>query len=133
MIEVWERSVSATHDFLQPDDFTYIKTIVEQIDFDSLSVFCLVLNTELLGFIGVSGEQIEMLFIDPVHIGRGYGKRLIQMAIYDLGATKVDVNEQNEVAAGFYKHMGFEVYKREEYDSQGKHYPILKMRLGTTL
>jgi len=133
IIDLWERSVGATHGFLRADDFSYIKSIVEHIDFESLSVYCLVLHDELLGFTGVSGNTIEMLFVDPVHIGRGYGKKLIQMAIYELGATCVDVNEQNETAVGFYKHMGFVVYQRDEYDSTGKHYPILKMKLASAM
>ena len=32
-------------------------------------------------------------------------------------------------AKGFYEHMGFKVYKRNELDEQGNHYPILYMKL----
>ena len=39
------------------------------------------------------------------------------------------VNEQNPLARGFYEHMGFEVYKRTEYDEQGSPYPLLYMRI----
>lgn len=49
--------------------------------------------------------------------------------INQLDLTKVDVNEQNEQAVGFYKHCGFETIKRSELDTSGKPYPTLHMEL----
>ena len=37
--------------------------------------------------------------------------------------------EQNPNAIGFYKHMGFKIYKKTELDEQENPYPILYMRL----
>ena len=45
---------------------------------------------------------------------------LVQHAINDLGITRVDVNEQNEQALGFYEHLGFKVTSRSDLDGQGK-------------
>ena len=56
-------------------------------------------------------------------------KKLITYAIDNLQVTKVDVNEQNNQAVGFYKHIGFNTYKRSDLDGEGKEYPILHMRL----
>jgi putative acetyltransferase len=47
-----------------------------------------------------------------------------------LKATRVDCNEQNEQALGFYLKMGFEVIGRSELDGTNKPYPILHMRLA---
>lgn len=33
--------------------------------------------------------------------------------------SELTVNEQNPAAAGFYRHMGFAVYRRSELDEQG--------------
>ncbi len=43
--------------------------------------------------------------------------------------TKVDVNEQNPQAVGFYEHMGFRLVSKSELDGEGKPYPILHMQL----
>ena len=43
--------------------------------------------------------------------------------------NKVDVNEQNPQALGFYQHYGFEVIDRSPLDGSGKPYPILHMAL----
>ena len=71
-----------------------------------------------------------MLFIAPQARGKGVGTLLASHAIRVQGATKVDVNEQNEQALGFYKHLGFEVIGRSSLDGQGKPYPLLHMRLN---
>ena len=57
------------------------------------------------------------------------GKALLQHAIESQKVNKVDVNEQNEQAVGFYLHSGFVTYKRSELDATGKPYPILHMEL----
>ena len=39
------------------------------------------------------------------------------------------MNEQNPQAVGFYKHMGFQTYRRTDRDKEGGPYPLLYMRL----
>ena len=55
---------------------------------------------------GIAKGNLEMLFIDNNYRGIGIGKKLITYAIDNLQVTKVDVNEQNNQAVGFYKHIG---------------------------
>ena len=49
--------------------------------------------------------------------------------IQNYNINEVTVNEQNPQAIGFYKHMGFEIYKRTDFDEQGNSYPLLYMKL----
>ena len=127
--KVWEESVCATHSFLKPTDFEDIKRLVTEMDFSVFSVYCLLHKKRVIGFIGVTGEKVEMLFLSPKYFRLGLGKKLMTFAFTELGANKVDVNEQNTGAITFYKKLGFEVYDRSEKDEQGKDYPILKMKL----
>ena len=129
ILEVWEKSVLETHDFLKPDDFQSIKEVVRTIDFNSLEVYCLVQSNELAGFIGVLDHKVEMLFLSPVYFGKKLGKKLMDFAVGELKATKVDVNEQNTKALRFYQKLGFEIYERTEKDDQGNDYPLLRMKL----
>ncbi|WP_330656193.1 GNAT family protein [Alkaliphilus flagellatus] len=41
----------------------------------------------------------------------------------------VYVNEQNIQGVGFYKYMGFDIFKKSELDEQGNPFPILHMKL----
>lgn len=129
LLEVWEKSVSATHDFLRLTDFESIKAFVRSIDFQKVQVFCLVKRTEVAGFIGIVDRKIEMLFLSPIYLGKGLGKKLVDFAIEELSAKMVDVNQQNIRAVGFYQKMGFKTYERTEKDDQGKDYPLFRMKL----
>lgn len=59
-----------------------------------------------LGFAGVQDEALEMLFIHPSARGQGIGRALLAFAVNELGARRLDVNEQNPQAQGFYEHCG---------------------------
>jgi len=130
IVAVWEASVRSTHFFLKELDIVLYKSILEGFDFSTLAVFCLRdITGELLGFFGVSGDKLDMLFLRPECIGKGYGKLLMRYAIDQLSVQKVDVNEDNERAFAFYRQFGFVVINRKAIDDFGKPYPILEMAL----
>lgn len=132
ILSVWEKSVLATHHFLDPGDFEEIKVLVSGINFNDLQVFCLTQQDWVLGFVGVADRKIEMLFLDPRYIGQGLGQKLLRYAVENLQAGKLDVNEQNTKAVNFYQKFGFEPFERTEKDDQGRNYPLLRMRLAST-
>ena len=127
-MSIWESAVLNTHDFLKKEDFNYYK---EQIPgyFEHVTLVGFEEANVLAGFMGVAEGNLEMLFIHNDYRGKGIGKKLIRYGMDRLEITKVDVNEQNIQAVGFYKHIGFHVLGRSESDGQGKEYPILHMGL----
>lgn len=133
IVEVWEASVRATHHFVSEADIEFFRPLVRDGLPHVAHLICVRdTSNRVVGFIGVVDKKVEMLFIDPGFRSQRLGRRLMSYAITELGATLVDVNEQNEQAAGFYKHLGFVVIERSELDSTGKPYPILHMQLRVT-
>lgn len=126
LVGIWERSVMATHDFLKSEDFTEIKAALIPDYFPNVDLYAIADNGVYAGFIGLSPDSIEMLFIDSGRRGQGYGSALIEFA-RQRGATKVDVNEQNTSAFNFYKAKGFRIIGRDETDDAGRPYPILHL------
>ena len=131
LIEIWESSVRATHDFLAEEDLMELKSLILEQYFDAVDLKCAKNSDgDILGFCGVHDSNIEMLFVSPGAFGNGVGSLLASHAIHNQGATKVDVNEQNGQALGFYQHIGFSVIGRSPFDRQGKPYPLLHMELS---
>ena len=128
LVEIWERSVMATHDFLSKEDFYKIKKALIPYYFPNVNLYALRDSERMTGFIGLSSNSIEMLFIDDSCRGKGYGSALIDFALKQ-GATKVDVNEQNASALNFYQVRGFRKIGRDETDEAGRPYPILHLSL----
>ncbi|MEW6989771.1 GNAT family N-acetyltransferase [Colwelliaceae bacterium 6441] len=130
LLAVWENSVRATHDFISDDDIEFFKPIIMQQAFPAVTLRCIKNSAgDILGFLGVYEQKIEMLFILNEARGKGIGKMLLQHGIAKFGVNKVDVNEQNPQAAAFYQHMGFKVISRSPLDDMGKPFPILHMSL----
>lgn len=129
LLNVWEKSVRATHLFLSENEIINIKQYVPQAlsKIESL-VIAKDENHTPVAFMGIEKESLEMLFLTPEERGKGLGKQLIQYGIEHYAVKKLAVNEQNPQAKGFYEHMGFEVYKRTDHDEQGNPYPLLYMR-----
>ena len=130
LLEVWERSVRATHLFLSPEEIAEIKPYVPQAlrEVPHLIVAWRADGTPA-GFMGIDGQKLEMLFLTPEERGKGLGRALVQYGAERFGIREVKVNEQNPQARGFYERMGFRVCQRSELDEQGRPYPILTMRL----
>lgn len=131
LLDVWEASVRATHDFLSEEDIEYFKPLILDEYFYLVDLRCVRGDDgKILGFSGVAEDKLEMLFLRPEARGNGLGKALLTYCVDHLGITKVDVNEQNPQALGFYLKMGFEIKSRSPVDSLGKPYPILHLELS---
>ena len=130
LLNVWESSVRATHNFLSNEEIEKIKEYVPQA---LAGISNLIVETDEnekpIAFMGIQENKLEMLFIKNSERGKGIGKKLLNYGIEKYGVNKVTVNEDNPQAKGFYEHMGFKVYKRNELDDQGNNYPVLYMKL----
>jgi putative acetyltransferase len=127
LADVWESAVKNTHDFLSVKDFEFYKSQIPSY-FDNLKLYAYRNEQgKIEGFLGMSGRKIEMLFVDSAFRGTGIGKKLLDFALHKLKANRLDVNEQNRQAVGFYKHLGFRIAGRSEIDGEGKNYPLLHM------
>ena len=130
LLDIWERSVRATHLFLSDGEIENIKEYVPRA-LTGVEALTVAENESgrPVAFMGTENGTLEMLFIAPEERGEGLGKRLLRYGIAHFGVNELAVNEQNPQAKGFYEHMGFRAYKRTERDEQGSPYPLLYMRL----
>jgi len=130
LVQIWEDSVRATHDFLPDSYIDMLKNLVLSRYLDAVMLICTKdVRQHITGFAGVSAGKVEMLFIDPRYRGQGLGRQLLGYAIEHMNADELDVNEQNPQALGFYLKQGFEVIGRTEHDGLGQPYPLLHLRL----
>ncbi|GHA70573.1 GNAT family N-acetyltransferase [Pontibacter akesuensis] len=130
VMEVWEASVRATHHYLREKDLQFYKPLVRHKYLKAVKLHAVRHpDGSIAGFMGTAKGALEMLFIHPDSRGKGIGKLLLLHAIHKLKVSRVDVNEQNVQAIGFYERFGFRTADRSERDGTGKPYPILHMQL----
>jgi putative acetyltransferase len=129
LVEIWLRSVRATHTFLSEEDIQSFLPIVRDVALAELEIWVLCISSgPPVGFMGLTDNMVQALFLAPEFCRRGGGKQLIQHAQKLKGELTVDVNEQNPDACRFYEACGFVVEGRSELDSNGRPFPLLHMR-----
>jgi putative acetyltransferase len=132
LLDVWLRSVRVTHTFVSAEDIESMIPQVREYLASSESEFWVVCDDAgaVRGFMGMAGNKMESLFLDPEFQRRGAGRQLVLHAQSRYGALTVDVNEQNAAGRCFYEACGFIVEGRSELDEQGRPYPLLHLRLA---
>ncbi|EHT9955994.1 GNAT family N-acetyltransferase, partial [Listeria monocytogenes] len=96
---------------------------------DNVELFLWFAGEEIVGFSGTSERELDMLFLNPIATGNGYGSQILIWLIENKRINLVDVNEQNENATRFYLKHGFVVSSRSDLDGFGNPYPILHLQL----
>ncbi|MCY3036330.1 MULTISPECIES: GNAT family N-acetyltransferase [Aerococcus] len=128
LLAIWEASVRASHDFLSE---AAVKAIKAEVPGALMAVDDLVVvkahTGQIAGFMGMAGENLEMLFLHPSYWGQGLGRALLEEGMTSYGISQLTVNEQNPKAVGFYQEMGFVPYNRTALDTEGRPYPLLYM------
>lgn len=127
LLEIWERSVRATHHFLNETEIQSIREEV-RIGMPEMELIAAVdEHQRMLGFMALDGQRLEMLFIDANCRGQGIGHQLLACAKRLKGNLQLDVNEQNPSALAFYQSQGFVIRGRSELDGSGRPFPLLHM------
>ncbi|MEF5523534.1 acetyltransferase [Escherichia coli] len=127
LVAIWCRSVDATHDFLSAEYRAELEELVRSFLPEAPLWVAVNERDRPVGFMLLSGQHMDALFIDPDVRGCGVGRMLVKHALSMAPELTTNVNEQNEQAVGFYKKVGFKVTGRSEVDDLGKPYPLLNL------
>lgn len=124
LLDIWRNAVDSSHQFLSAEDRAAIDPLVADY-VRSAMLFVAALDGTPVAFMGVTGRNIDSLFVDPRAQRLGIGRSMVERVGFP---ATVDVNEQNLPAVEFYRKLGFEVTGRSETDEDGRPYPLLHLR-----
>ena len=135
LLDLWERSVRATHHFLAEEDILFYRPLVREVLASDMEFWVArdAVAEMPLGFMGLApgefGEawRLEALFVDSGSFRKGIGSTLVTQARLLKGRLSLDVNEQNPDARGFYRSLGFAETGRSPLDGAGKPFPLIHM------
>lgn len=94
LIAIWRRSVDATHDFLSNAYRAELEELVSDFLPEAPLWVAVTDQDEPVGFMLLTGEHMDALFVDPDVRGQGIGKRLVEHALTLAPGLTTNVNEQ---------------------------------------
>ena len=131
LLDIWERSVRATHHFLAESDIVriraYIPKAIQTVEHLAAAEDS---DGKTLALIGAREGRLEMLFVGSSCRGRGIGSTLLDYALSHWDGSELTMNEQNPQAIAFCEHKGFAAYMRTDTDEEGKPFPLIYIRLA---
>ena len=97
------------------------------------AVYCAVKDSRIVGFYALSGEhgarELEHMWVDPRHIGRGVGRLLFAHLLGRLrreGVTRLRIASDPN-AEGFYRKLGARRLGSVPSQPAGRHLPLLEI------
>lgn len=106
IIDIWLEVNIEAHSFIDEkywlNNLDYVKNSIEKS-----KVFAYKTDNQIQGFIGVTGNYIEGLFIKKKYRRHGYGKRLLEYLKKSHESLSLSVYKKNEKAVTFYLSNGF--------------------------
>ena len=107
LLDIWERSVRATHLFLSDGE---IESIKEYVPRALMSVENLTIaeneDGRPVAFMGTESGTLEMLFIAPEERGKGLGKRLLRHGIDHFGVKETGGQRAEPAGEGLIRTHG---------------------------
>lgn len=94
LLNLWENSVKATHQFLSNEEIEKIKKYVPEA-LKEVQYLIIAENEENIpiAFMGINEKRLEMLFVKNNEIGKGIGRQLLTYGIKNYDVNELTVNE----------------------------------------
>ncbi len=131
------KAICQIHDLARPDElrgscdpraFVPIEQDKEMEELKACRKFVACVDEQVIGFVGVDDKYLAWLYIDPSQYGKGIGRELLRIGLYEIGeGAWTIVLDGNQRAIKLYESGGFQEVKRFTGDNAG--YPCTCLRL----
>ena len=119
LIAIWEKANALAHPFLPTEFVVQVATDMRNIYLPNAETWVLEEDGQAIGFIALIGNEIGGLFVDPAHIGKGFGRSLVDHASSLKGSLRVEVFKENSIGRPFYERYGFVFEEEYLHDPSG--------------
>lgn len=119
VMQIWLNANLQAHGFIDPAYWEEQEEMVgEMISKADVAVF--ERGGVIQGLIGLSGQQIEGLFVDEKFRSQGIGRALLDFAKRKYSALTLQVYEKNLRAVRFYQREGFSAREKQVDERTGE-------------
>lgn len=128
LVNIWLEASRFAHGFLGEERLQLQSEQVRDIYLKQAENWVIIHDGKPAGFIGLVGQFIGGLFIDPHIHGKGLGRQLLVHALDLKKSLELEVYALNTQAHGFYLRNGFVEIARFAEDDEGLPFAVIHMR-----
>ena len=128
LINIWLVASRISHHFLGVERLLLQAEQVRDIYLKQAENWVIIHDGKPAGFIGLVGQFIGGLFVDPNIQGKGLGRQLLVHALGLKKALELEVYALNTQAHNFYLRNGFVEIARFAEDDEGLPFTVIHMR-----
>jgi ribosomal protein S18 acetylase RimI-like enzyme len=131
------KAICQIHDRARPDElhnscdpraFVPLEQDKEVEELKACKKFVACDDDKVIGFVGVDGDFLAWLYVDPAHYGQGVGRQLLRLAVREIGeGAWTIVLDENRTAITLYESEGFQEIERFKGENAG--YPCTCIRM----
>lgn len=127
LLAIWLAASRFGHPFLGETRLVEQQQVVRDTYLPMADNWVAEIEGKVVGFIGLIGNFIGGLFVDPDIRGAGIGRALVEDATARLGRLDVSVYADNQAAVAFYLRLGFVETARKATDDEGLPFAVVEM------
>lgn len=111
VVDIWYLSSTIAHPFLEDDFVEKLRKDMTEIYIPNSKTWVYEENNEIIGFIGMLGNEIGGLFVLPNQQSKGVGTKLVNFISELHDELEVEVFKKNNIGRAFYDKYGFTFMK----------------------
>lgn len=114
LLDVWRSSIEGRRDFLSVNDLNSVASTLETVYAQRSLVYVAQLGTQVVGFMAMGDERVELLWVHHEHRHAGVGRALAAFAHSKQTNVQMVVSSQNTAGIDFFRSCGFEPLTEEK-------------------
>jgi putative acetyltransferase len=129
IMTVWVKSSSLAHPFLDESFVAQVKNDMREKYIPGSETWVYEENGDIVGFIGMQGNEIGGLFVLPDNHSQGIGGKLVDFIGKQHRELEVEVFKENRIGRAFYDKYGFKPFSEEFHEPSNS--VVLRMKFRT--
>jgi len=120
VLSAWENASRVGHPFLTEAFLAQERKNIVELYIPNSETWVLEVDGQVVGFMGLAGNEVGGLFLQPAYHGRKLGKLMMDKALELHGDLEVEVFEKNVIGRRFYDQYGFELMESKLHEPTGE-------------
>jgi len=120
IVKAWRKAVDLAHPFLSEAFLDQEAKNIRDIYLVVSETWVTEVEGQVVGFMSLIENEIGGLFLDPAFHGQGFGRAMVDKAVAEKGAVKVEVFAENIVGRPFYTSYGFRGSEEYFHEASGQ-------------